>query len=1615
VYKPVLLKWNTNGNVGTETTEPSTFNNTNIGVTNLTLGAGITSAGNSNRFGGSGWFVSNPTTLAEAVTNSKFIEFIVTPNSNYSFTATGFSFYWGRSSTGPSSVTLRSSFDNFTSDLGTVTGLPASDGLFLNNIPITGLSSISTTTTFRLYGYGSTGSGGTGGFDQPNSPSIVNVWLNGTTFPTAPNPTNLSLSATSGTEAATTSITITATTTTPVVGNQTVNVAITGVLPADYTLSSTSITIPNGGTTGSVTFQIVNDLIYEGTETATVTISLPASTGLTLGTPTTASITITDNDPNIVISSPGVSLSNVGVPSQKNIVFNASLAITGFTASFSGLTVTTAGTYAIGNLPANAFKLWYNSTNSNFYDATNTLQLAAVNSVASLSNVVFSFSSVTLPIGTTNVWVTVDISGGAGNNLNIAATPNSNFTFASGTISGSVTAGGLQTFVASPTLTEVLVPQYIQGNGNGSLPGGGTSRVPYVYRAKISGLLNNTTYRYNVRVAGPNEAGNDPNSGAGNAIFVNGSAFTQQSSQNLTNAANYGTFTTNASGEYEGWFISEPTDNERFQTGTNVRFRIVLNDGGSGTTAYHRLTTTSSAKVLDFGNTSGDANQCTGLTGSGFGTAKNLVMLYDNTAGTGRPLSSAIVEVSGATYPGSYASFYPTGANTFGAIIPNLLGTGIQRVEERDLATGAPVGCARVDADGVWPSGANTVSPNGGIAPSLTPKVLTATDLAPLLPPAITTVNTTGPNSINLQWSAATGASTYYVQISTSSTFANCTPNCDVNVFSTPNLNENQGGLNNFSIYYYRVASVNSIGCGSAYSDVTTFVTQALTWNGLTSSDWNIASNWAPAVVPTVNLDAKIVVQPFSPKIFTGNNGNVKNLEFVPTTTLDIADGQFLNVKANWNADVSGNAVTGLGTVVFNGTVPQTLFGNSTFNNITVDNATGVSISTNGVTGTQTVNRIVRLSSGAFTTNNKLLLTSNLVTTGMISGTGTGTISGNVSSQRYMPGPQGYRYVSSPIADVSGQTTSDFDVSIVGTAGFVWDPLQAIPSPFPTCWYYNETIDSYYAQYGWVAAGNTPIVRARGYALITPGGHVATLVGQVNTGTLTSVDNISKVGIANGAGVNLIGNPYPSPISWNAFRTDAANAGLSLDPTVRRFTSTGTYYGQYNQYHGGTGIGIPSSVGNKIALGQAFFVTRTTAGSSIATFNNAMRVDDANTSFYEAETPAFDLLRMQLVGGAGADELVVYFNPEATNQFDQSFDVVKYLSETPGIPNIYTNIDTTKISINSLPSLTQDQVVPMGIVAKTAGNYQINVLDMAAIAPGAMLYLEDRNLNTFTNLRNVNNYNVTLPVGEHNGRFFLHFRPAVNVTVSNETCQQTDGAVTITNPSSEQQWTSTLVNANGQIVAQSANSTVTFNGLNDGNYILTLTDASGYSTEQPITIEAGEVVVTAISSNVNSHYFTTDLIEASVDQPVLGATYEWYLNGVLAGTGEQIALNVTEAGVYDLTLKLVGANCLFEVSKNFSVSQVNTVGIETAQSGSGFMIYPNPTRDVLNVQINQKLGFNKLSIVDASGRMVHSEILNGNQAQQTVQVNLNNLAAGLYQITLEGNGKRSTAKFSKTK
>jgi hypothetical protein len=115
----------------------------------------------------------------------------------------------------------------------------------------------------------------------------------------------LTVDANAGSEAAATVITLTATASSVLPSEQTVQVLVSGagISAGDYSMSSTTIVIPAGGRSGSVSFSVLDDGEVEGPETATLSLASPSG-GIVLGSPSSQAITIADND-----APPAVSLS----------------------------------------------------------------------------------------------------------------------------------------------------------------------------------------------------------------------------------------------------------------------------------------------------------------------------------------------------------------------------------------------------------------------------------------------------------------------------------------------------------------------------------------------------------------------------------------------------------------------------------------------------------------------------------------------------------------------------------------------------------------------------------------------------------------------------------------------------------------------------------------------------------------------------------------------------------------------------------------------------------------------------------------------------------------------------------------------------------------------------------------------------------------------------------------------------------------------------------------------------------------------------------------------------------------------------------------------------------
>jgi hypothetical protein len=73
---------------------------------------------------------------------------------------------------------------------------------------------------------------------------------------------------------------------------------------------------------------------------------------------------------------------------------------------------------------------------------------------------------------------------------------------------------------------------------------------------------------------------------------------------------------------------------------------------------------------------------------------------------------------------------------------------------------------------------------------------------------------------------------------------------------------------------------------------------------------------------------------------------------------------------------------------------------------------------------------------------------------------------------------------------------------------------------------------------------------------------------------------------------------------------------------------------------------------------------------------------------------------------------------------------------------------------------------------------------------------------------------------------------------------------------------------------------------------------------------------------------------------------------------------------------------------------------------SDFNIYPNPTSNVLNISNTNNIEINNISISDLNGRVIRN--VNG-----VTPINVSDLNAGVYFVTIETTEGKSTKKFVK--
>ncbi|MGB0522674.1 MAG: BspA family leucine-rich repeat surface protein [Flammeovirgaceae bacterium] len=312
---------------------------------------------------------------------------------------------------------------------------------------------------------------------------------------------------------------------------------------------------------------------------------------------------------------------------------------------------------------------------------------------------------------------------------------------------------------------------------------------------------------------------------------------------------------------------------------------------------------------------------------------------------------------------------------------------------------------------------------------------------------------------------------------------------------------------------------------------------------------------------------------------------------------------------------------------------------------------------------------------------------------------------------------------------------------------------------------------------------NTNMEPTRGYAVAgnDPFNAAATAVRSFSSTTgFNSGDLTHPLSFSNDADAtndwNLIGNPYPSGISvanflatnYNGGAGPIANAVYLWNSDGSDVISTNSDYAIMNNMGITNAGGSTAPTSTTIASCQGFFVQAVAAGD--VTFSNAHRTATNNT-FLRTNTSRQRIWIKATLEDIASNEILIGFADDAEMGKDQ-YDAKKlegnghlafysqWACTDRAVPCPNSPLATEKLAIQGLSPIESPIAIPLGLHAKTAGQYTFNISHLDHFDLNHyQIVLIDHELEQTTHLQ-TSSYVIELESGEYTDRFELQFIPA---------------------------------------------------------------------------------------------------------------------------------------------------------------------------------------------------------------------------------------------------------------
>jgi autotransporter-associated beta strand protein len=302
----------------------------------------------------------------------------------------------------------------------------------------------------------------------------------------------------------------------------------------------------------------------------------------------------------------------------------------------------------------------------------------------------------------------------------------------------------------------------------------------------------------------------------------------------------------------------------------------------------------------------------------------------------------------------------------------------------------------------------------------------------------------------------------------------------------------------------------------------------------------------------------------------------------------------------------------------------------------------------------------------------------------------------------------------------------------------------------------------------WVAMGaptDSALFVNQGYMIYFPGNNITHIFpGYLNNND----DDHFTASITTGPErFNLVPNPYPSAINWDA---ESGWTKTNITGTIWIWNAKAEEpyqqggIGNYATYSKDVGVNGGTPI---IPVGQSFFVKNVKDQQihvdPMLNMNNNVRVHNDQGFFKEKENIP-DMLRIKAFANNYSDETAIRFLDEATTYYDEEFDAAKMFG-LGDAPQLYTiSDDQHKLCINNMPYNDYEVIsIPFGFEMEIDAEATLTFLSIDSFDPSVSIFLWDKITGQKLDIRTADEYTFNHQIENEPERFVLLFNSAVSV------------------------------------------------------------------------------------------------------------------------------------------------------------------------------------------------------------------------------------------------------------